>query len=86
MAKWLRRAYTMLMAKKSTRDPDAMTGDQFAAFREQTGMTHAELAKALGVNLRTIVRFEAVANRRRDVPLTHAKHFRCKLRELKIKN
>jgi DNA-binding transcriptional regulator YiaG len=66
------------------RDPDEMTGAEFVRLREHTfGLTQAEMAAFLGLGLRTVIRFEAAANRKKPIPLCHAKHVRCKAREKK---
>lgn len=84
--------YSVCMAKKSTsrkprrgRDPEAMTGSEFREAREALEMTQVELAKEMGMHLRTVVRMEATANRRKDVPLQTAKHIRCLARERRVK-
>ena len=60
-----------VMAKK-LRDPDAMTGEQFAEIRGEHKLSQLALAGKIGVGLRTVIRFEAQANRKRDVPLDRA--------------
>jgi len=70
------------MAKKF--DADAMTGAEFAELRTTVfEKTQAEMAELLGLGLRTVIRFEGTAMRERTVPLPHAKHVRCKVRDLK---
>lgn len=80
------------MAKTSTtkrprpeRDPESMTGAEFRAARKKIGLSQTELADAMGLHIRTVVRMEAAANRRRDVPLSNAKHIRCLARERRVK-
>jgi len=62
---------------KPKRHPDAMTGDDFRSYRVGTfRMTQAEFAELLGLNLRTVVSYEATFNRKKDIPLPIAKLIR----------
>lgn len=64
------------------RDPESMTGEEFAGLRvEYFDLTQAEMAAMLGLGLRTVIRFEAKANRKRLIPLAHAKLVRCLSRQ-----
>ena len=71
-------------APEPPRDPEAMTGEQFAKARAAFGLSQSEMATELGLGLRTVIRFEASAGRTVDIPLAHAKHVRCLARERRI--
>lgn len=66
------------MAKRHT---EAMTGSQFTRARKAFGLSQSKMAELLGVGLRTVIRMEATASRKSDIPLSYAKLIRCLARE-----
>ncbi|OWK34362.1 helix-turn-helix domain-containing protein [Fimbriiglobus ruber] len=71
------------MSRQPKRNSEALSGAELKAIREQSfQLTQAEMAALLGIGYRTYLRFEGSERLDTDIPLCHAKHIRCLLKNL----